>query len=751
MSDIPSPLCNELAVFADLGTEPPRVMHQDGRLNVRMIRDGDELRLEFLNGPNGKVIERAPNGDERRTHASYKALLASETFSDLRLWADHQKTFLRDRLQDADGRIHIEGVLSGTADTLDINALDNRLVPGTSSERSIRVLLIDGPAGIGKTQFIESLAASRAEKFLTTRRPLVLHVQSRGRILTFLQDLIAFSLQRLRLSVTFDQLPVLVRHGLVTLAIDGFDELGDPNGYDLAWGQVNELVKEIRGKGTLILAGRETFIGRERVWKKIASLQERDVLEALSLQPPDPSDAKAWLRANHWSQHDIESVDAIFDRGSYALRPFFLAQLGRPGVASTIRGHAAGHPLAFLVDMMIEREASKFGGALDSALSVEQRRGFVRNLLREIAREMADDQTEAIDEVLLAWLVEVAAPEDLDPESLALLKNRAAVVAFLENDDAPRYRKFAHAQLLNFFLAEVTIGAISNGEVPKFIRRNILGADFLAALNDLVLDASTSEPARVHEFFQAASRTARTYLSFDRGARNLGAMLVTVLPAMNGGTDLRIEGIEADESLIQGTAPEASIANAAINQLDVQGADLRTVTFENCGIGTLIVDETTRVPPSFPDPARIRRQGVDAGDNSVLEGYEEIKDWLNRHGRSQPAAQQDDAELLPDDLRDDELVMLLERACRNRAYWIPKYRDNDDQFARFVNSSRWPELLDLLREHDLVREEQLSSSGRTNTFVHIKRRTEILATDPEDTQIRDLYSSLVERIRRHRA
>ena len=745
-------LCDELAVFSDLGTDPPRAMHHDNRLDVRMIRDGDELRIEFPNGPAGKVIEHPLTGAASRTHASYRALLASETFSNLRLWADHQKTVLRDRLKNVERRIHVEGVLSGTADTLDIDALDDRLLPGTCSDPSIRVMLIDGPAGIGKTRFIECLAASRADNFLTTRRPLVLHVQSRGRILTFIQDLIAFSLQRLRLTVTFDQLPVLVRHGLVTLAIDGFDELGDPNGYDLAWGQVNELVEQIRGKGTLILAGRETFIGRERISRQITSLdQHDDVLEALSLQPPDPDYAKAWLQERYWSQDDIKSADALFERGSYALRPFFLAQLDNHEAVSTIRERAAGHPLAFLVELMLEREASKFGGALDRVLSVEQRQKFVRSLLQEIAREMADDQTEAIDEVLLAWLVEVAAPEELDPESLALLKNRAAVVPFLQNDDAPRYRRFAHAQLFNFFLAEVTIDAISNSEVPKFIRRNILGADFLAALSDLVLDAAAA--ARVHEFFQAASRTARTYLNVDRGARNLGAMLVTVLPAMNDGPDLRIEGIEVDESLIQGTAPEAVIANAAINQLDVQGADLRAVTFENCAIGTLIVDETTRVPPSFPDPARILHQGVEAGDDAVLEEHDEKIDWLERHGRTRPVAQQepDDAGLLPDDLRNDELVMLLERACRNRAYWIPKFKDNDDQFAKFVDNRRWTELLGLLEKHDFVREARLSSSGRTNTFVHIKRRTDILAADPEDTEIRSLYSSLVEKIRRRRA
>ncbi len=746
MTDPTSRLCDELAVFSDLGTDPPRAMRHDDRLIVRMIRGGDELRLEFLDGPDGKVIEHPPNGAGSRTHASYKALLASETFSDLRLWADHQKTVLRNTLKNVDGRIHVEGVLSGTADTLDIDALDDLLVPGNCSDPSIRVMLIDGPAGIGKTQFIESLAASRTDKFLTTRRPLVLHVQSRGRVLTFLQDLIAFSLQRLRLTVTFDQLPMLVRHGLVTLAIDGFDELGDPNGYDLAWGQVNELVTQIRGKGTLILAGRETFIGRQRVSRKITSLGQHDLLETLSLQPPDPNVAKGWLRARHWSDDDLASADALFDPGSYALRPFFLVQLGRPGVVSTIRKLAAGHPLAFLVEMMTEREVGKFGAALDRILSVEQRRDFLRSLLREIARHMADDQTEAIDEVSIAWLVEFAAPQDLDPESLALLKNRAAVVAFLENDDAPRYRRFAHSQLFNYFLAELAVDAVSNDEIPKFIRRNILGADFLAAFSDL---AATAEPQHIHEFFQAASRTARTYLSVDRGARNLGALLVTALPAMNGGPDLRIEGIATDESLIQGTAPEAAIANATINQLDVQGADLRAVTFENCWIGTLIVDETTRVSPTCPVPDRIRRQDVGAKDDSVLGGSDGINDWLDQHGRIQPAAQQDDAELVPSDLRDDQLVMLLERACRNRAYWIPRDRDNDDQSAKFVSNRRWSEVLDLLREHDLVREAQLSSSGRTNTFVHIKRRTDILTADPGDTRIRNLYSSLVEKIRGH--
>lgn len=98
-------------------------------------------------------------------------------------------------------------------------------------KQSTSILLIDGPAGVGKTVFIENLACNRARSYKVKRLPLLLHVKSRGRILTFLQDLIAFSLQTLRLDVTYDQIPTLVRRGLITLAIDGFDELGDPNGF----------------------------------------------------------------------------------------------------------------------------------------------------------------------------------------------------------------------------------------------------------------------------------------------------------------------------------------------------------------------------------------------------------------------------------------------------------------------------------------------------------------------------------------
>ncbi len=752
--------CEELAVFADLGTAPPRWMSHGGRQVIGMCREGEDLDLEFQEGGSGRVVERYPDGRPPRTHRSYRALLASEKFGDLGRWANQQKKFFREHPKNVEVRIPVKGLLSKVDDpaddpSMDIARLDDFLSLRERHElRSVHVMLIDGPAGIGKTKFIESLAHSRADRFMTGRRPLLLHVQSRGRVLTFLQDLIAFSLQTLRLAVTFDQVPVLVRHGLVTLAIDGFDELGDPNGYDLAWSQVNDLVEQVRGEGTLILAGRETFIGHERIERNITTLKECDFVNTLSLQPPEPRVAKRWIEEKGWSASDIESVGELFEPGSYALRPFFLVQIANSDIVSTIRERPTGRPLAFLAEWMIEREAGKFGNPVEEVMDDEKRRDFLRNLLQEVARHLADDQTEAIDEILIAWLVDFVLPEDTDREVLGILKNRASVVAFLEKDDRPNYRRFAHSQIFNHFLGEVVIKAILNEELPKFIRRNILGADFLSAFSDLALHVAESDPERIRTFFSIVSDRVRTYSTIDRGSRNLGALLMTMLPAMEDTGDLGVEKLVVDESLVQGTAPAAKIMECIVNQLDVRGADLRNLIFQKCRIGTLIVDETTRVPESCPIPRLIRDEQLGTGRGRVVGEPREIEEWLDRHGRSSTVMREARSGLVPDDLRHDDLVKLLGRACRNGSYWIPKKADS--HINAFVEDPLWPEVFDILKEHDLIREERKGlsrpsttrrSRGRVRDFFLIRRSRDILKEDETDPQIRDFYSSLIGKIR----
>ena len=100
----------------------------------------------------------------------------------------------------------------------------------TQSDGGTDLLLIDGPAGVGKTTIVREAALLRAETY-DGSLPLILQIVSRGRVLQNIADLIAFALQDVRANLTIGELMVLIRHGLITLAIDGFDELSDPNGF----------------------------------------------------------------------------------------------------------------------------------------------------------------------------------------------------------------------------------------------------------------------------------------------------------------------------------------------------------------------------------------------------------------------------------------------------------------------------------------------------------------------------------------
>lgn len=722
-------ILNDLSVFADLGTQPPELIETDRDATVVLTRLGLGTRLSLHHS--GEINE-SFGADGSIRHASFRSLLASERYGDLRSWAGRQSLLLEEEAARSGSMIQLTGHINGGIDRLDIEAVDTLVATRPPSDTTY-VLLIDGPAGIGKTYFISALARMRAQNYARAQRPLILHVESRGRQLSYIYDLIAFSLQRLRASTTYDQVPILVKHGLITIAIDGFDELADPNGYNLAWAQVNELVNSVKGEGSLILAGRETFIGRRRVMQDIKSLDEGSV-DVLTLSPPTPNDAKQWLQQQGLEETQVQALDAFLEQGSIALRPFFLKKLADPEVARQIGKSDSDNILSILVEAMLRREATKFGDAVDEELSSREQEQFVRNIMYEVARDLADNQTTAIDEATLSWLVEASLPKDVSQPIEFLLKNRTKVIGFLTVDDRPRHLKFFHDKFYEYFLARVIIDTIGKGEVTKFVARNLFGGSFLETLAAVI--GSVANEGDIESFFASGLGMLRERISFDRSRRNIGAFLFAGLHLAEDVDDIVIESVEMDEVRVVGTSAPATLSSILINQLDARGADVSKWAVTDGTILTMIVDNETRVPDGFCAPARI--VDVSVGGLGMETSPDAISEWLAFHSPNPP---QQPEGLVPESLRDHPAVRLLQKACRMRQYWL---RPGDDKFAdRILSNEHWKTIERLLLRNNLLNIEVRDASGTDARFYHIKYADSILGQDKRDRDVVAFYKDLV--------
>ena len=712
----PEVLLRDLAPFTDLGTGAPQIVRFQDSTICRLTRNG--VSCEFVFYDAGNILERQEQIERR--HQSLKALLASQTFANLGRWADSQKTLLEDRVKKES--ISLSGCFSSHDEIGGVDLLDAFLsFASNEPERTqprVLVTLIDGPAGIDKTSLIRLLSFNRASSYRYIQRPLILHVESRGRVLQNLTDLMAFSLQTLRLSVTYDQVPVLIRHGLITLAVDGFDELGDPNGYELAWAQVNDLINSSRGAGVLVLSGRETFISRHRMELALSSLDRKlDKLETFTLNLLRPQVAKEWLLENRWTQDQIGSAAAepLFEEGSYALRPFFLSELSRKGVAEKIQEGDIEDLLSFLVDAMVKREAEKFGTDIENVTTEAIRILFVRKLMEEIARDLAENQTGAISAESVAWLSEIVADQILPDGLVGIFKNRAGVIAFLTEDDRRGYKRFVHEQIQNYFLAQVTISSLIAGETPKYVRRNIFGPEFLENFCDVFRH---SEQTIVDMLSVAVTRQIPLASTQDRSRRNLGALVFAMCSVAKPTTVPILTDLSLDEVYCSESVSRIKLERSSINQLYARSADMRTLEFSpDCFIISMIADDGTIPSESFPTPNILNVPG------RTISAPEEKEAWLFQ--RTSPYDEDNDTDITAQ-LSSYTLFKLLARVARYKPFWL---KDGDERAARrILDDPDWQLLKTILQKHGFVIERRdVQAAGRPGSFYHVKNKHKLLS------------------------
>lgn len=707
----------DLAPFADLGT----TVESDGT-GFRLTRDGNPLKVDW-NGANYVVT--ATDGTVQR-HADARQVLAHSAFADLSRIARNQVVLLTPQ------RISGEPVPITTTiaaafgqapefflDVAPWEALDAwlRAWQASQSAQATDLLLIDGPAGVGKTTIVQEAALLRAEAYDATA-PLILQIASRGRVLQNIADLIAFALQDVRSGLTVGQLMPLLRHGLVVLAIDGFDELSDPNGFETAWSGLNNLLADARGCATFLLAGRETFVSTDTMRRQMTAIDpdRGDRLAALSLGDPDPVAARHWLLGKPgWTSEVLsqEFVEPLFERGSYALRPFFLDVIAREPEALTSEAPPASDLLSYLVGVMTRREAMKFVDNLDPPNGIEAAstyEAYVGRFLEEVARDLAENQAEEMAEDALDLIATVAADGLLPNDQVRAVVQRARTVVFLANDLQAGHIRFAHEQLLQHFLAREALRSVGQGETPRYIRRNVFGREALEVFAH-VARGREDEADR----FLGAAREGLGRPSRDRTHTNLAVLGVAAMCATAPeGMQLRVQDVGINELHFPFAAPAGIVFRGTpISILHAASADIRNVTFEDgVYISTLEIDARSRLPETMPSPQTLVHPGGTTGDQQEIA---RILAPTNDDGNGVELAWSDD------------VAELLGRIDRYRAFWLrTNIEEADRQGRRIVSHPEWPRVYDALRDLELATIRTRDASGVRSDFVHFRQDIQLL-------------------------
>lgn len=683
----------DLSAFADPGTE---ILHSNvsDHVDIQMVRDGDEIRIT-LNQKSGKIQLRHEGVSNFNSMAG---LLASNMFADIRRLSATQKQL--NTSFDEENFIEAEGLLSyqdKADERLNFDNLNRFLL---SQHEKLKIVLLDGQAGVGKTSLIRRLMVNRAR---SVNAVPIIHVESLGSRLFGLNQLLAAALDTLRAKFTFDQVPALVRNGLIQVAIDGFDELADSEGYADAWGALSDFLTDIGTSGGIILSGRDTFFDQQAFDEKLARNQKNVYLVGARLAPITPSKAKEYLQKAGWPDDQLngEKGLGLFREESYILRPFFLSTLAKEEKKSwdILAEHATVRYL--LVDRFLFREAKLI--RQKTSLTVDKAKLLLTATFSELAMELSASEADAVDTAFIELMVETIFSDEIPKSEVDRLTFKAGSIALLEPDGRRGYRKFPHTEISNFFLAYGIRNATWSAPIRRVLSRANLLADFFSVFSEEFMYLPSSQARAFVDMIDSALEKESS--SSERLNANLAGLWLASLSWHGTESARYLSNVLVGDAAIVGEASDAVLSNVAINRFDVRGTDISKMSFEDVSVVTMIVDNDTRIGQSFPKIAHIQVSDFKAAKN--LRGAE-IHKWLLSHQLSADG----------EEVRNGAEALLWRVASAlTRRYVI---RDSIvDPSGRFLKDQKWPEIEKILVEARRIERVPNRGGGPQDDFVRI--------------------------------
>ena len=723
MNDLLNKELADLQLFADpfeAFTSAPGV----AGWTADFVRKGEDIALQRES--NGAI--RTLVGPGQRRYRSFRGLLVSETFANLERLASAQRHRTANLTDPGTGSLKeflpVAGEIrwsDGHDEPLTFDRVRDML---EQPEDRLRVFVIDGSAGVGKSHLIERIVRSRAEPAsYKSGKPLLLHVESRGKVLTSLNDRIAGTLSSLRASFFEEELKPLIRRGVIQLAIDGFDELSDSRGYVRAWGALQDFIRDLKGKGTCVLAGRDTMLDLATVREGMGKTVDDDDIVFLRIQHPPARDVRVWLsnREEWCNKKDVlNSLERRIESSEYLRRPFFISRIADLGPDRF--QDAQGEPIAELMESIVRREGEKLTG-VSTDISTELAIKLCGEVLSEVARMMMDDETSEIEIGLVELLLEEVFTGHANPEMVKALVQRAKALALLEEEAGDgNKRSFPHETVRSYFFGQSVFDYFPEHGATTGLHRVPLSADDFRIFNRVARRKSLNDQGRLHESLLAKLREPNGY---DYLRSNIGGLLLSFAPLVEDGIEddvLVLSHLELRDVWMADLlgSQKISLNGCHIHRLDVRGANLGEVQFSNTEVFELLADPFVKFGTSVPNVHSV----IVYEHFKETRLFEGISDWMARRSRKSGR----------NDAVPDERWHLLEKFARisMRQYSIRSVEDQMDPASRrIIASPHWSELRTLLEKYDRLEvSTTLPASGPNSEWFHLVAGEEFLNPGP---------------------
>jgi len=541
----------------------------------------------------------------------------------------------------------------------------------------------------------------------------MLHVSSRGRRLSNLQDVLAAATQEMNASFFAKHVPTLVRRGLLLLAIDGFDELVDADGYEDSWLALRRFVEDVGHGGCMLLAARDTFVEEQELLTRIERSKNEVELVTGEVCGPSPQEALAWLTDSpSWKPAELKSDEAtdLLRDGSYALRPFFLRELW--GVKSWADVVDAG-PRTFLVNRLLTREARLIAQQI-GGITADKLLPALLQLLQEVALEMAGRDADHTEVEHLGFLTKFCFDGLVDENSIRKLMHKSGSLALLELSQDKGYRKFPHSEVKHYFLGMSVLNSLASGALPMLLRRYRLNCEELEVFSEVFLNS----PKDAFSAALYSSSLLSSEVSNDELAPNLSSLVMLLFSL---GYLQRVDFAESVEATFAGGSPQGIVAGSTFGRLDACGADLSDVEFSEVQVGTLVVDESTLVGSSQPEVSDLQVKGR-SGD-IVIRGRKEIAEWFSGRKRAPVAG-------------DVPAVRLLEKVARAsvRQFYL-RVTGDEDSGSALLNDSSWPLVSRVLSKNSRLEVHRAKPMhGRPSPLIRVKNPLALLDVSDKSTK-----------------